>query len=179
MIIPNSERLTFRLMDENDADLLWQLDQDPDVMRYITDGKTSSMDDIVSRFIPRLNSYRNVEQGWGLWQVSTIENHEYLGWILIRPMSFFDDAPELNNLEIGWRFFQHSWGKGYATEAATALKHTFSTQKSVSYLSALALADNTASIGIMRKLGMTLLKNIPYQGPEGEQPAVYYQIPLK
>jgi len=34
--IPTSSRLRFRLMDEGDADLLFELDQDPDVMRFVT-----------------------------------------------------------------------------------------------------------------------------------------------
>jgi len=182
-------------MDENDAELLWQLDQNPEVMRHITHGKISSMDNILSRFIPRLNSYRNADKGWGLWQVSTIalpdEPQEFLGWVLIRPMNFFSDNPELNNLEIGWRFFQHTWGKGYATEAAKAITQALTqtliqtvtqapTQKgNIDFFSATAFANNHASIGIMKKLGMRLLKEYNHQDAFGSHPSVYYQMPVK
>ena len=192
MNIPNSERLTFRLMDENDAELLWQLDQNPEVMRHITHGKISSMDNILSHFIPRLNSYHNADKGWGLWQVSTLalqdEPQEFLGWILIRPMNFFSDSPELNNLEIGWRFFQHTWGKGYATEAAKAiiqaLTQVFSQKGNIQkgnidFFSATAFANNHASISIMKKLGMDLRKEYNHQDSFGTHPSVYYQMQVK
>ena len=50
-------------MDENDAQLLYELDNDPDVMKYLTRGKTSSLQSIKDVFIPRLNAYRNEQNG--------------------------------------------------------------------------------------------------------------------
>ena len=46
MKINNSARLSYALITEDDAELLYQLDQDPEVMRYINGGKISSMTDI-------------------------------------------------------------------------------------------------------------------------------------
>ncbi len=39
MYVADSERLSFRLFNQNDGELLWQLDQDPEVMKYVTNGK--------------------------------------------------------------------------------------------------------------------------------------------
>ena len=75
MNIARTKRLSFRLMDENDAQLLYELDNDPDVMKYLTRGKTSSLQSIKDVFIPRLNTYRNEQKGWGLWQVSITQRH--------------------------------------------------------------------------------------------------------
>ena len=41
-------------------------------------------------------------------------------------MHFFSDTPEFDNLELGWRFFRSSWGKGYASEAAIHIKQALS-----------------------------------------------------
>ena len=81
MIIQNSARLTYKLMDQDDAQLLWQLDQDEDVMRFINNGKKTSIEDIHAVSLPRMAKFTNQEKGWGLWQASTIDSNEYLGWV--------------------------------------------------------------------------------------------------
>lgn len=171
-------------MDESDGELLYLLDQDEDVMRYINGGKKTSRNDIEQRFIPRLLSYLNPTQGWGLWKVSLKQSNQYLGWVLIRPMLFFTSNPEYDNLEIGWRFFKQTWGKGYATEAASTLINTLEkascTQQinSITKISAIAIPDNLASISVMKKLGMAYFKTSIHKDPLGDQEVVYYQKQL-
>lgn len=80
MNIARTARLSFRLMDENDADLLYELDNDPEVMKYLTRGKVSSMETIKEVFIPRMNAYRNEQKGWGLWQVNINDSDTFIGW---------------------------------------------------------------------------------------------------
>ena len=187
MDVKNSQRLTFRLMTKDDAQDLFDLDNDPEVMRYITQGKTTPMEEVLNVFIPRFEAYTNAEQGWGLWKVNLNSSEgagDFLGWILIRPMGFYSDTPELNNLEIGWRFKQITWGKGYATEAATAVKDALADlahnkNTGVTHLSAIADTANGGSINIMKKLGMTHVKSYVHQSPTGDIPAEYYQLQLK
>ena len=69
MNIENSSRLSYQLIDETDSEFLFQLDQNPDVMRYINGGVLTTREDIKDLFIPRLNAYKNVDKGWGLWKV--------------------------------------------------------------------------------------------------------------
>lgn len=177
--IANSARLSFRLMGQEDGQAFWQLDQDPEVMRYINGGKVNDMTTIEEVFLPRLQSYANAEKGWGIWQVTDTASQEYLGWVLVRPMDFFSDNPKFNDIELGWRFFQKAWGKGYATEAAMAVKEALAQQPDIDYLSALALEDNIGSIGVMKKIGMTFVKQYLHQDPIGDLNAVHYQMPLK
>ncbi|GHG04266.1 GNAT family N-acetyltransferase [Thalassotalea marina] len=179
MQITNTERLSFRLMDENDSELLWLLDQDPKVMKYITGGEISSKEKIHDVFIPRMQAYRNSEKGWGLWQVNLLTTNEYLGWILIRPMEFFTGTPEEDNLEIGWRFFQKTWGHGYATEAAQHIINTLSANRSIRAFSAIADENNTASIAVMKKLGMTYVKTYHYKDQLIDCNVAYYQVKNK
>ena len=175
MKIPNTTRLTFRLMTAQDDELLFELDQDPAVMQYLTDGKPTSRDTICNVFIPRMLSYRNADKGWGLWQVNINETQQFIGWILVRPMEFFSENPEWHNLELGWRFKQSSWGKGYAFEAAKTIKNALIDQGNISHLSAITVAENTASIELMEKLGMRYLKSYSHQDPLDEHEVVYYQ----
>ena len=172
----NSARLSFALMDENDSELLFQLDQDPEVMRFITAGKLTTRKEIADIYIPRMQSYTNKNKGWGLWKVTLTANQQFIGWVLVRPMDFFTKTPQHENLELGWRFMQASWGKGYATEAANTIKNALIEQTDVRCFSALAVEDNIASINIMKKLGMTFLKKEFHKDPIWEEEVVYYQL---
>lgn len=163
MKIPASNRLHYRLISLDDADLLFELDQDPEVMKYINGGTPTSMDDVHKRFLPRLSKYRNPEKGWGLWQVTVSETNEYIGWILVRPMDFFSPNPQWHNLELGWRFKRSSWGKGYASEAAQAVANEVVKQPEVTAICAIADEDNAGSINIMKKLGMQFVKSFVYE----------------
>ena len=176
MKIENSARLTYRLMDENDAEPLFLLDQDPEVMKYISNGEVSSREKINNVFIPRMQAYRDAEKGFGLWQISLKESNEYIGWVLVRPMYFFSDHPEFDNLELGWRFFQSSWGKGYASEAAQHIKDAFASNKNYRAFSAIADEDNLGSIGVMKNIGMSYLKTYRHIDPLFECDVAYYQI---
>ena len=178
MKVNDSERLTFALMDESDAQLLFDLDQDEEVMKYINGGKKSTMDDIQNVMIPRLYKYRNEDKGWGLWKVHVKESQEFIGWVLVRPMDFFNDNPQWFNLELGWRFMRSSWGKGYGTEAANAIKDALIEHAGIEKLCAIAEPENTASIGIMKKLGMSYIKTYLHKDPLGDLEAVYYELSI-
>lgn len=185
MQIPASARLSFRLMDDNDAELLFDLDQDPAVMQYINGGVPSTARDIEQRMLPRMNAYRNVEQGYGIYAVfsripltltdgSAIPADEYLGWVLVRPMNFFTTGAEPDNLELGWRFFQRYWRQGFASEAAAAIGAVMAQQPAVQFLSAIALPDNRGSVAVMQKLGMQYVKRYIHRDPLGDYDVVLY-----
>ena len=163
-------------MTEQDADLLFQLDQDSEVMKYINGGKLTSREQIENVFLPRMESYTNQVEGWGLWKVSLTQTSEFLGWILVRPMDYFSDKPQYQNLELGWRFNQKSWGKGYATESAIALRQAITLKGDVSKLSAIAIEDNQASIKIMLNLGMQYVKTYVHEDPLGDMEVVLYEL---
>ena len=176
--IPATERLQFSFITERDAELLYQLDNDPEVMKYLTSGRTSSREQVIEVFLPRLNQYADQSLGHGLWLVSDKVSNEPFGWVLVRPMDFFSDAPQLTNLELGWRFFRKHWGKGIATEAAKSVMETLVQQRAIKQFSATALVENTASITIMKKLGMNKVCDYIHKDDHGEFFAVKYSITL-
>ncbi|ABO23840.1 GNAT family N-acetyltransferase [Shewanella loihica] len=186
MQIENSERLRYEPVTEEDAQLLFDLNQDPEVMRYINGGKPSTMAEIEDYFIPRIKGFSNSDTGWGLWKVNTLASESdlgdtFIGWILVRPMDFYTDEPKHSDLEVGWRFTQASWGKGYATEAAKAVckalvVHASVIEKPITHFSAIADPANKGSINIMTKLGMEYIKNTSVDTPEGEVEVVLYSM---
>lgn len=204
MQIPATPRLRFQLMSAPDANLLFDVDQDEQVMLYINGGQKSSWQDIEQRMVPRMNAYRNPQLGYGIYAVFATQalpsKHSvapapieqlsapdstadgYLGWILVRPMNFFTTGAEHDNLELGWRFKRHCWGLGIASEAAAAVANSVVAQRAqltsitpVQALSAIALPDNQASIGVMKKLGMQYVKRYIHQDPLGDYDVVLYR----
>nr|WP_247664647.1 GNAT family N-acetyltransferase [Pseudoalteromonas sp. MMG010] len=175
MNVDVTPRLNFKLMTPNDWPLLWELDQDPAVMKYLTRGKASTQRDIKENALPRLQAFTNDEKGWGLWQVNITSSNTFIGWVLVRPMDFFTDNPNYNDIEIGWRFKQSSWGKGYATEAAIAICDEIKGHANIKTLSATALLENTASINIMKKIGMVFIKHYTHSDEYGDLAAVLYR----
>ena len=189
MDVADSPRLTYRLLGEDDAELFYKLDKDPAVMRYINGGKAHTIEYIRDQAIPRLMAYTDPEKGHGMWGVFTkgnskentkeggLEENKFIGWILIRPMDFFSDKPEFDNLEIGWRFTQASWGKGYGTEAAEQVKQAIIALGGINAITAVAMPDNAGSINIMEKIGLHFVKQYLHHDSQlGDVEAVYYQL---
>jgi RimJ/RimL family protein N-acetyltransferase len=180
LVVPPSTRLNYSLLSAEDAELLWELDQDTEVMRYINGGERTAMARIVEVMIPRMMSYRSPTQGYGIWQVRQGDNNAYLGWILIRPMDFHSDTPSTVDAEIGWRFKRSHWGQGYAVEAASAIAAAVLAKNSqLRFLSAIAMPDNAGSIGVMRKLGMQFVKRFMHRDALGDVDAVLYRLAVK
>ncbi|MDX1390863.1 MAG: GNAT family N-acetyltransferase [Rheinheimera sp.] len=177
--VPDSARLRFALLSDQDAQLLFDVDQDSEVMRYINGGTCTSMQTIINIMLPRMALYRDPLSGFGIWQVRRLSDEAYLGWVLIRPMDFTSATPSRTDVEIGWRFKRDYWGQGYASEAAQAIATAVLAQHAaVQYLSAIALPDNTGSIGVMRKLGMQFIKRYLHRDALGEHDAVLYRKKL-
>ncbi|GHG63136.1 N-acetyltransferase [Alishewanella longhuensis] len=175
--IPSSQRLSFQLLSEQDAALLFEVDQDEEVMRYINGGNCTSMQAIKDVMLPRMAKYRDPATGFGIWQVRRQADNSYLGWVLIRPMGFNTATPSLDDVEIGWRFKRAYWGQGYASEAALAVaKAVLAQNQHVKYLSAIAMPANEGSIGVMRKLGMQFIKRYIHQDALGDVDAVLYRL---
>ncbi len=79
-----SKRLSYRLFTAEDRDELWALDQDPEVMRFITQGETSSMERIETLFIPRMMAYTLPEKGWGICFLYRFFQPSISHWVAVR-----------------------------------------------------------------------------------------------
>ena len=179
MHISNSERLQYRPLGPDDSQLLFELDQDPEVMRYINGGTPTTMEEIRVKYLPRLMSYSHPDKGWGMWGLTTLDNPRFIGWILTRPHNFFNEERDDSILEIGWRLFRKDWGHGFATEAASHIMKTIERELGVSSFSALAMEENEASIRVMKKLGMKYVKTYLYKDPLGDEMCVHYETEPK
>lgn len=175
--IPPSPRLRVRLMDAGDAPLLFELDQDPEVMRYLNDGKPSTWEEIQDVFVPRFMRFTDATAGCGLWEVRTRAQGEYLGWILVRQYGFDTPYHEPDNIELGWRLKRHCWGQGIATEAAASIIEVLRGRSGIRVFCAIADPANLGSIGVMRKLGMRHVDDRVHHTPWRDFAVAYYEMP--
>ncbi len=89
----------------------------------------------------------------GRWAVHLKDSNAFIGWCGLKY------SAALNETDIGYRFLEQYWGKGYATEAA---KHTLEYAFNTLHLQSVtgrAHIDNTASIKILETIGMQFIQN--------------------
>jgi RimJ/RimL family protein N-acetyltransferase len=179
--IPDSARLRYRLMDvrnERDKKLLWELDQDPEVMRFLNDSKPTSWEEIESFIVPRVASFSDRASGRGLWEMADKHSGEHLGWILVRHYRFDKPNREPDNIELGWRLKRSHWNKGITTEGARAIMNVLQQNPGIRVFSALADPANLASTSVMKKLGMRFIDDRVHIVDEARRyPAAYYEMP--
>lgn len=181
MIVPDSARLRYRLMDGADARdrrLWWELDQDPEVMRFLNHGIPTTWEEIENFLVPRVAAFTDHATGRGLWEMADKHTGEYLGWILVRHYRFDRPNCERDNLELGWRLKRPYWSKGFTTEAARAIMDELARDPAIRVFSALADPANIASTSVMKKLGMRLIDERVHIVDENRRyPCVYYEMP--
>ncbi len=168
----DTERLILRYFTEADVDNLYELDSDPEVMRYINGGQASDREQIRSQILPGFLKYYDDYQGYGYWAVEEKLSGEFIGWFHFRPPL---DGGE--DIELGYRLKRAFWGKSYATEGAIALIHKGFTELGTERVFAKALAVNAGSIRVMEKAGLKFDKSfIEMKFPGSNKEAVRYTL---
>lgn len=99
-------------------------------------------------------------RGWGLWAAEERASGAFMGFVGLHPVGFelpglprADDAPP--HVEIGWRMARAHWGKGYASEAATAVLEFARVALGLPRVVSFTATENTRSEAVMRRIGMT------------------------
>jgi RimJ/RimL family protein N-acetyltransferase len=163
-----TERLLLRRFIESDVNVLFDLDGDPEVMRFITGGKPTPRDVIRNEILPRfLRAYERFE-GFGVWAAIEKSTGEFVGWFEFYPWK--DVGPE--EVELGYRLRRSAWGKGYATEGSRALIRKGFTELGVQRVVAETMVVNTASRRVMEKAGLRYVRTFHEEWPwriEGEE----------
>lgn len=152
-------RLTLRRFSEDDVDNLFDLNRDPEVMRYITGGRSTPREQIRDEIIPfHLDFYGRCDQ-FGTWAAEARSTWDFLRWFHFRP------GPG-QSADLGYRLRRAAWNLGYATEGSRALIHKGFADLGVQRVFAHAMAANAASRRVLEKSGLTLVRLSPYAGTE-------------
>ncbi len=161
-----TDRLLLRELSPEDAEEFYFLNLDPDVVRYTGDPPFPNIVD-ASRFLENYDQYQKF--GFGRWAVTLKENGEFIGWCGLKY------SPELNGVDLGFRFFKKHWGKGYATEAAKGCIHFGFNHLGLTKIFGRAMKDNKASLRVLEKSGLIFVEEIEFE----QHPGMFYSFEKK
>lgn len=150
-------------MELNDAPFFFKLNSNPNVTKHTGDGAFKDLKEaeaITEYVISQYHKY-----GFGRWLVLEKVNNLPIGWCGLK---YLEDH---NVVDIGYRFLEEKWGKGYATEESRAcLNYGFNTLN-LNKIIGRASVDNPSSINVFKKLGMNYVKTEHFP----EHDAVIYE----
>lgn len=145
-IVVETGRLLLRCFTSSDAALLLELNNDPEVTRFtydlITDLKQAE-ENLEKNILPQYALYN-----YGRWAVHLKATGEFIGWCGLKY------RPEINEVDLGYRFKKKFWDKGYATEAAAACIRYGFEKLNLSQITGRAETENQASWRVLEKCGM-------------------------
>ena len=152
-----TRRLFLRRFTPADAPLLYALDSDPEVMRYISKGQPTPLATIENEVLPRWLAYYDQGDPIGYWAAHEHASGTFIGWFHFRPDH---DTPE--DMELGYRLQRSAWGQGYATEGSRTIIAKAFTAWGVQHIIAKTPVANTASQRVMQKCGLRREKFFVY-----------------
>lgn len=167
-----TERLVLRDWHDADWPRFFEVTNTPAVMRWlggVLDGEG------MAATRTRVESCA-AQHGHCFWVVERKEDGELLGFCGLKRA----DAPGstvTGMTEIGWRLREDAWGQGYAKEAAMASLALAFGRFGADDVIALTIAENSASWGLMERLGMRRRPELDYPdlryGPPWRDTIVY------
>jgi RimJ/RimL family protein N-acetyltransferase len=161
-VVLETERLVLRKFSEADVDLLFALDADPEVTRFINGGKPTPREVIQNEIIPGILRYYETTPGFGRWAVVERASGAFLGWLSLRRWT--EGGP--GEAVLGYRLRRAAWGQGYATEGARAVIRRAFADLGIQRIVAHTMTVNTGSRRVMDKSGMSLVRTFFGEWPE-------------
>ena len=164
MLELTTERLTLRPLTLDDIEWFAAMRGDADIMRYI------GANGAVPRQVAEERLDRHVacwnERGLGMFGARQHGEEAPVGWAGLQPLEGTDE------IEVGYAFAKPWWGRGFATEAATALVRWGFEELGLERIVAVAYPENEPSRRVMDKLGMRFERRQLVH----EMDSVYYSL---
>jgi RimJ/RimL family protein N-acetyltransferase len=164
-----THRLILRGHTLEDFEALHAMWTEPDVYRYIT-GRPSTREESWSRLLRYIGHWTLL--GYGYWVVEERATAAFVG-----EMGFADfhrdmDPPLEGRPELGWILKKSAHGKGYATEALTAIAAWGDAHFGEKETACMIAPENTASIRVAEEIGFVEKLQTTYKG---EPTLVFYR----
>lgn len=141
-------RLLLRQWRDADYAPFAALNADPAVMEFFPEPLERSASDALAHRCRALIE----ERGWGVWAVELKSEGHFIGSTGLHVPAA--DLPCSPCVEVGWRLARAAWGKGYATEAASAALRFGFTVVALPEIVAFTALGNVRSQAVMERLGM-------------------------
>lgn len=149
-------RLRLRMLTPEDLDALAAIAEDPEVMRYIGQGKPLTREEVKVNLTTIINGFRR--RGFGRWAVVRKDSGVFVGYCGLT------SASQEIGVEIAYMLKRSEWGKGVASEAARAcLRYGFE-RLGLDSIEGLTRPENLRSRRVMERLGMRFIRDGQYYG---------------
>lgn len=167
-MILESENLYYRKFLPEDAPLLFELDSDPDVHRYLGNKPYTQMSQAQEYVAFVMQQYE--QSGVGRMAAFIKETDEFIGWAGLKLVENLNGRHRF--YDVGYRLLPQFWGRGYATESARFFVEYGFTTLNLPVIIGTALMANVASRRALEKTGLVQTETFDYNGEE----AVWLEI---
>ncbi len=147
-----TDRLLLRMIRADDLDHLASLLSDPDVVKYVGDGKPTGREEAARALESIIKHWET--HGFGRWAVVDKSTGEFIGFGGLRSL--------FGTPEVVYHLAKAHWGKGYATELARAALRFGFQERGFDRIVAITKPQNAGSIHVMDKLGLRFVKHARY-----------------
>lgn len=155
--IIETDRIFLRPFCINDIEPFAKICANPNVMRYIGDGKPASLKIIKEKMPEWIALYE--KQKYGLMALVLKETNQLIGFCGFLHQTVDGDE----YIELGYRLDETYWGKGIATEAAVAAKNYAFNVLEIPMLISIINHQNDASKRVAKKVGMQHMKRTEFK----------------
>lgn len=164
--ILQTDRLIIRALTLADVEEYFLINKDWEVVKYTGNPPMKDTDEarevLINVVFPQYETYN-----MGRLAVIRKDNGKMIGWCGLK----YEERR--GGVDLGYRYLQSEWGKGYGTEAAKCLLNHGFKDLNLPYIYAWADIRNGASYRIMEKIGMHFVGN---EEEEGESLVKYQAI---
>jgi RimJ/RimL family protein N-acetyltransferase len=151
--ILETERLLLRQFSAQDAEFILQLVNEPSFIQNIGDRGVRTLED-ARTYISNGPVASYAKNGFGLYLVALKEINEPIGMCGLIKRDTLDDV------DIGYAFLPEFWGKGYAVEAARAVKNYARDVIGLKRIVAITDPANEGSIRVLEKIGLRFERRV-------------------
>ena len=157
-----TKRLILRELFPSDDKKMFELDSNPEVHIYLGNNPVTNIEQSREIIANIRQQYR--DNGIGRWAVILKETNEFIGW------SGLKLEKDVNGHELfydlGYRFIEKHWGKGYALETALAFVNYGFNKLKLEKINAYVDAENVGSRKVLEKAGLKYINTFEYDGTD-------------
>jgi [ribosomal protein S5]-alanine N-acetyltransferase len=156
-VILETDRLLIREYVEDDAEVFFKLNTDPQVIRFVPDKPLLSVEQARQILVDHpIADYR--KHGFGRGACILKSTGEQIGFAGLKYLE------ELGEVDVAYRLLPAHWGQGYATEAALASVQFGFADLRLKRMIGLVMPENLASARVLEKTGLCYIERVTFWG---------------
>jgi ribosomal-protein-alanine N-acetyltransferase len=156
-VILETDRLLLREYVEEDAEVFFKLNSDPEVLRFVPDKALLNVEQARQILVDHpIADYR--KYGFGRGACILKSTGEQIGFAGLKYLE------ELGEVDVAFRLLGTHWGLGSATEAALASVRFGFADLGLKRIIGLVMPENIASVRALEKIGLRYAETVTFWG---------------